>query len=131
MRASLLPCLAQAQAFCGSGAWLSCPGSNQQIISVTGALGWGGNLSSLPGNPPLRMGVHPTPQAEQVMSAAGALGPGADPSAGPCTGNPRFRTGVGYGGHPAGGAAAGYPGKVLQSACAPEITGWRCQHYLL
>ena len=75
--------------------------------------------------------VRPTAQAEQVMSAAGALGPGADPSAGPCTGNPRFRTGVGYGGHPAGGAAAGYPGKVLQSACAPGITGWRCQHYLL
>ncbi|CAK0787181.1 hypothetical protein CVIRNUC_010397 [Coccomyxa viridis] len=53
------------------------------------------------------------------VSATGALGPGADPSAGPCTGNPRFRTGVGYGGHPAGGAAAGYP--------APCYTrqGWR------
>ncbi|CAL5229406.1 g12725 [Coccomyxa viridis] len=43
------------------------------------------------------------------VSATGAFGPGADPTARPCTGSPQFRTGIGYGGHPAGGAAAGYP----------------------
>lgn len=48
------------------------------------------------------------------VSAMGALGPGADPTAGPCTGHPQYRTGVGYGGHPAGGAAAGYPSKLSE-----------------
>ena len=104
-----------------------------QMMSVTGVLGWEGDPCPLPGDSPGEDGttVRPAARAEQVMFAAGALGPGADPSAGPCTGNPRFRTGVGYGGHPAGGAAAGYPGKVLLPACAPEIVGWRCQQYLL
>jgi hypothetical protein len=46
------------------------------------------------------------------VSATGAMGPGADPCAGLSTASPQFRTGVGYGGHPAGGAAAGYPGNV-------------------
>ena len=44
------------------------------------------------------------------VSATGAMGPGADPCAGLSTASPQFRTCVGYGGHPAGGAAAGYPG---------------------
>ena len=105
----------------------------KQMMSATQPLGRAVGPSPQPGYLPVRIGnlQHPKASAEQMMLAAGALGPGADPSAGPCTGSPRFRTGVGYGGHPAGGAAAGYPGKVLQSACAPEITGWRCQHYLL
>ena len=56
--------------------------------------------------------LHPNHCGLEV-SATGALGPGADPTAGPCTGSPQFRTGVGYGGHPAGGAAAGYPRELL------------------
>ena len=50
------------------------------------------------------------------VSATGAFGPGADPTAGFCTASPQLRTGVGYGGHPAGGVAAGCPCEPVESS---------------